>query len=61
MIDELRQEQIQLEETVPGRERTPDASDEERAFRLGIRRDVRRMRKAGIEASVPARLPDLAG
>jgi hypothetical protein len=53
-LTEERAEQIQLEETVIRRPRTPDGSDQEVRFRRSISRDVAMLRDAGIIVDVPA-------
>ena len=57
-LTEERQEQIQMEETVSRREKTPDRSDEEWDFRRQIRRQIKKMKAAGIEVVMPNMDPD---
>jgi hypothetical protein len=53
-VSELRREEIQLEETVVRRQKTPDRSEEEREFRAQVRWQVSAMRAAGVVVEVPA-------
>lgn len=52
-LTDERATQILMEETVARRPRTLDTSDEEREYRRDIRRDVAKMKDAGIEIVVP--------
>ena len=58
-LTEERMNRIQLEET-RNMNRTPDADEEERAFRRGIAKDIAMMKKAGVEISFPSTQPDLS-
>lgn len=48
-----------MEETISRRKKTSDRSDEERDFRKQIRRQIRKMKAAGVEVVLPNVDPDL--
>ena len=54
-----RAAQIQMEETIGRRKRTPDKTDEERELRRLLARDIRKLRRAGLEVVVPNEEPIL--
>ncbi len=58
-LTEERMEAILLEEVVDRRPQTLDRSDEEREHRATIRRQVKRMKKFGIEVQIPNYGPDI--
>ncbi len=58
MPTEERQAEIQMEEAIENRPRTPDRDDDERSYRKGIRRDAKRLKAAGIEMIVPSEWPE---
>ena len=53
-----RMNQIQLEETLGG-PKSPDADEEERAFRRGIAKDIAMMKAAGVEIAFLKVDPDI--
>ena len=57
-IDEDRLNEIQMEETIPRRKRRRKDSKEEAEFRRLVRRDIRRMKRAGVEVVVPSLQPN---
>ena len=57
-LSEERVIRIQIEET-RNMNRTPDADEEERAFRRGVARDIKKMRKSSVEIVVPNTLGEL--
>jgi hypothetical protein len=59
VIDEERQRQILIEVTIPRATKTRDRNAEEREFRRLLKRDVRRLKRAGVEVVVPNVEPDL--
>ena len=57
-ISEERMNQILMEETIPRRKPRKKDSPEEEKFRRLVRRDVRRMKRAGVEVVVPSLQPN---
>ncbi len=57
-ISEERINQILMEETIPRRKPRKKDSPEEEKFRRLVRRDVRRMKRAGVEVVVPSLQPN---
>lgn len=58
-VPEARRNQILMEETVSRRAVTRDETMEEEEFRRIIRRQVRRMKRAGVQVVIPNVEPDL--
>ena len=58
MLTEERAAQILMEEVVGRRPATPDRDLHQAEYRKGIRRDVRMLKKAGVEVVIPSTQPD---
>ena len=57
-ISDERAAVIIMEETIPRRKKTPDRTDEERAYRKAIRKDIREQKKKGWEIVIPTTQPE---
>ena len=56
-LTEKREDQIILEESLDNKVRTKDKTAAEKEFRGIIRRDVKKMKAAGLEVVMPLREP----